>query len=44
MRNELEAADNPGPGEETVEIHARTGYGDITIHRSAEVDHEGRNP
>ena len=41
VRNELEAADQPAPGEEAVEIRARTGYGDITIHRSADTDDEG---
>ncbi len=34
VRNELESADRPESGEEAVEIRARTGYGDITIHRS----------
>ncbi len=33
VRNELETADRPEPPEEAVEIRARTGYGDITIHR-----------
>ncbi len=40
VRNELEEADQPQPGEEAVEIHARTGYGDITIHRSADREAE----
>ena len=34
VRNELDAADRPEPGEDAVEIRARTGYGDITIHRA----------
>ena len=33
VRNDLDAADRPEPGEDAVEIRARTGYGDITIHR-----------
>ncbi len=41
VRNELEAADEPAPGEEAVAIRARSGYGDITIHRSANTDDEG---
>lgn len=36
VRNELEAASAPEPSEEAVEIRARTGHGDITIHRSLE--------
>lgn len=34
VRNELEAASAPEPSEKAVEIRARTGYGDITIHRA----------
>ncbi|MFC7328133.1 DUF4097 family beta strand repeat-containing protein [Marinactinospora rubrisoli] len=34
VHNALAAADGPGPSEETVEIHARTGTGDIVIRRS----------
>lgn len=34
VRNSLTAAESPGPSEETVEIHARTSAGDITIFRS----------
>ncbi len=33
VENGLEAADRPGPGEETVEIKARTAYGDVTVLR-----------
>lgn len=36
VRNELQAASAPDPSEEAVKILARTGYGDITIHRSLE--------
>ena len=39
VRNELDHADRPEPGEEAVEIRARTGYGDITIHRSVATEH-----
>jgi putative adhesin len=34
VTNDLDAADRPGPGEDTVEVRARTAFGDITIHRS----------
>jgi hypothetical protein len=34
VQNDLEAAERPGPGEDAIEVHARTSYGDITIHRS----------
>jgi len=33
--NELDSAARPQPGEQTVEIRARTSFGDITIHRAA---------
>ncbi|XXX52190.1 ATP-binding cassette domain-containing protein [Sorangium sp. So ce124] len=36
VRNELHAASAPEPSEEAVKTRARTGYGDITIHRSLE--------
>jgi hypothetical protein len=39
VRNDLDAADRPEPGEEAVEIRARTGYGDITIHRAVITEH-----
>jgi len=32
--NGLDAADRPGPGEETVEIKARTAFGDVTVRRA----------
>jgi DUF4097 and DUF4098 domain-containing protein YvlB len=34
VRNSLEASDGPGPSDETVEVRARTSYGDIVIRRS----------
>jgi hypothetical protein len=34
VRNELDAAERPGPGEDVVELKARTAYGDITIRRT----------
>lgn len=33
VRNELTADAGPADGEDTLEVHARTGYGDITVHR-----------
>jgi hypothetical protein len=38
VRNDLEAAERPGPGEDAVEVRARTSFGDITIHRSSAND------
>lgn len=34
VSNELEAAGRPEPGNQTVEVRARSSFGDITIHRS----------
>jgi hypothetical protein len=34
VRNHLDAADSPPPGEDTVDVRARTAFGDITIRRS----------
>ena len=34
VQNDLGAAEQPAPGEEAVEVRARTSFGDITIHRS----------
>jgi hypothetical protein len=34
VRNEMDAADQPSAGDETVEVRARTGYGDILIRRA----------
>jgi hypothetical protein len=36
VRNELDAVSAPEASEQVVQIRARTGYGDITIHRSLE--------
>jgi hypothetical protein len=41
VRSDLDAADRPDPGEEAVEIRARTGLGDITIHRAGVTEHAG---
>jgi hypothetical protein len=35
VHSELESADSPAPGEDAIEIRARTSYGDITIRRAA---------
>ena len=32
--NDLDSAGRPAPGEQTVEVRARTSFGDITIHRA----------
>jgi DUF4097 and DUF4098 domain-containing protein YvlB len=34
VRNSLERSDGPEPSDETVEVRAHSGYGDIVIHRS----------
>ena len=34
IRNSLQASDGPQPSDQTVEVRARTSYGDILIHRS----------
>jgi hypothetical protein len=34
VQNDLEASRNPDPGEDTVEVHANTSFGDVTIRRS----------
>jgi Toastrack DUF4097 len=41
VSNELDAADRPAPGEEAVEIRARTGFGDITIRRAVVTERAG---
>lgn len=33
VHNDLDAAERPGPGEDTVEVRARSSFGDITIRR-----------
>lgn len=38
VRSQLETTDDPGPTTPTVEVHARTGFGDILIHRSHPAD------
>jgi DUF4097 and DUF4098 domain-containing protein YvlB len=38
VRNDLDAAERPGPGEDAVEVRARTSFGDITIRRSSAND------
>jgi hypothetical protein len=38
IHNALDAAAPPGPGEDTVEVRARSGYGDITIRRAEAVE------
>jgi hypothetical protein len=35
VRSELDAADGPGPSDETVEIRGRTGFGDVVLRRAA---------
>jgi Putative adhesin len=42
VRNDLDAAEHPGPGEDAVEVRARTAFGDITIHRSS-ADEPGKD-
>lgn len=34
LRNTLDTSGPPGPGDDSVEVRARTGYGDITIRRA----------
>ena len=34
VHNDLDAAERPEPGDDAVEVRARTSFGDITIHRS----------
>lgn len=34
VRNDLDVAERPAAGQDTVEVHASTSFGDITIHRS----------
>src|SRR5215472_12309872 len=41
LRNDLDIAAGPEPDAETVEVRARTGYGDIVIHRSFARDTPG---
>ena len=44
--NDLETSGAPAPGQDTVEVHASTSYGDITVHRatmSKATSKEGRD-
>ena len=41
VRNSLDEADSPDQSEATVEIRARTSYGDIKIHRSNQTTQTG---
>jgi hypothetical protein len=41
VRNSLDEADSPEQSEATVEIRARTSYGDIKIHRSNQTTQTG---
>ena len=34
VHNQMETAEPPGPADQVVDVYARTGYGDIAIHRS----------
>jgi DUF4097 and DUF4098 domain-containing protein YvlB len=34
IRNQMDASEGPGPSDQTVEVRARTSYGDIVIHRA----------
>jgi DUF4097 and DUF4098 domain-containing protein YvlB len=38
VRNLLDATERPGPSEDTVEVRARTSFGDITIRRAEDLD------
>jgi DUF4097 and DUF4098 domain-containing protein YvlB len=38
VRNDLDAADRPEPGEDAVEVRARSSFGDITVRRSGASD------
>lgn len=38
VRSQLDNADEPGPTDETVRVHARTSFGDILIRRAETVD------
>jgi len=38
VHNDLDPGERPGPGEDAVEVRARTSFGDITINRSVAAD------
>jgi putative adhesin len=42
VRNSLQASDRPAPSDQTVEVRARTSFGDILIHRSRLETHKER--
>lgn len=42
VSNDLDASAGPGPGEDAVQVRARTSYGDITVARSASAGHSGK--
>jgi Putative adhesin len=42
VQNDLDSAEAPGPGEEPVEVHAHTSYGDVKVHRSVVSRTEGK--
>ncbi len=42
VRNSLQASDRPEPSDQTVEVRARTSFGDILIHRSRLETHKER--
>jgi DUF4097 and DUF4098 domain-containing protein YvlB len=44
VHNGLEDADRPEPGTDTVEVRARSSFGDITVHRSLVADTESASP
>jgi hypothetical protein len=41
VQNDLDTAEGPTAGEDTIEVRARTAFGDITIHRSSADDWKG---
>ncbi len=43
VENSLKASDGPQPSDETVQLRARTSYGDIVIRRSKEPANDSRN-
>ncbi|HXB04533.1 MAG TPA: DUF4097 family beta strand repeat-containing protein [Candidatus Angelobacter sp.] len=42
VRNSLQASDRPEPSDQTVEVRARTSFGDVLIHRSRIETHKGK--
>jgi hypothetical protein len=38
VQNDLDVAESPAPGEDAVEVHGRTAYGDVTVRRSYAMD------